>query len=66
VYPFFTALCLALAASALALVIRAIPEIVLGVVLMAGCFVLYFFWEASGLADPCQSGFYRPPVKLTH
>jgi hypothetical protein len=36
--------------------IRAIPEVILGIALIAGCFVLYFVWTALGLADPCQSG----------
>ena len=54
--PLLAAWFLAVAAGAIAFVIRAIPEVVLGVALIAGCFALYFVWAALGLADPCQSG----------
>ena len=55
--PFVAALILAVAAVGLASRIRAFPEIILGLMLIVGCFLLYGAWVAIGLADPCQSGY---------
>jgi hypothetical protein len=54
--PFVAALILAIAAVGVASRIRAFPEVILGVALIVGCFLLYGEWVAIGLADPCQSG----------
>jgi hypothetical protein len=54
--PFVAALILAIAAVGVPSRIRAFPEVILGVTLIVGCFLLYGAWVAIGLADPCQSG----------
>jgi hypothetical protein len=54
--PFVAAGLLAVAAVIISIRARAIPEILAGVALIAGCALLYFAWIAIGLADPCQSG----------
>jgi hypothetical protein len=54
--PLLTAGLLAVAAVITSIRARAIPEILVGVALIAGCALLYFVWIAIGLADPCQSG----------